>query len=181
MVRLHLLHRRLVQLDLQDKIKNKAVLNKKIITVIMFFLLTPVSVFSAETGKEQNDSKKDILVVQGTGYPPIKAQSAAQARLMARRAAIIDTYRNALAAKGIKDYEESDFYSELQGFVKGMNVIEEEYLEDGGIRILAHVSAKDVRVSSGVTAKKPKETGRGPLRVTLDEWYKIIKKLVRIE
>ena len=156
-------------------------LNKKIITVIIFFLLAPATVFSAEAANDQDDSKKDTYTVQGIGYPPIKVQSEAQARLMARRAAIIDAYRNALAAKGIKDYEESNFYSELQGFVKGMTIKEEEYLEDGGIRILAQVSAKDVKVSSGVTAKKPKETSRGPLRVTLDEWYKIIKKFVRIE
>lgn len=155
--------------------------NKKFIAVIIFFLFAPAFVFLAESGNSRNETDNDTLVVQGTGYPPIKAQSAAQARLMARRAAIIDAYRNALASKGIKDYGENEFYSELQGFVKGMNVIEEEYLEDGGIRILAHVSAKDVRVSSGITAKKPKETGRGPLRITLDEWYKIIKKLVRIE
>lgn len=157
--------------------------NKKIIAVIIFFLFAPAFVFLAESGSSRNETDNDTLVVQGTGYPPIKAQSAAQARLMARRAAIIDAYRNALASKGIKDNGENEFYSELQGFVKGMTVIREEYLEDGGIWILAQVSAKDIKVLSGLISKKPKEkeVAGGPVRITLNEWYKIIKKLVRIE
>lgn len=117
------------------------------------------------------------------GYPPIKASSMAQAHLMAKRAAIIDAYRNALASAGIENYSENTLYTGLSGFVKGLTILEEEYLEDGGIRILARVPAENIDLSYNTVtkSKKPEETWFGPLRVTLKEWFNIIKKLVKIE
>lgn len=153
----------------------------KKIAVLMPVLFAAAFIFLAQGWADQNNGNNDSVIVSGTGYPPIMAQSAAQAHLMAKRAAIIDAYRNALTAKGIKDYDENIMYEHLQGFVKGMTVISEDYLEDGGIRILARVSSKDINVSSGVMSVKPREKGNGPVSVSLDEWYKIIKKLVKIE
>ncbi len=144
-------------------------------------LLAAAFIFLAQGWADQNSNDNDSFIVTGTGYPPIMAQSAAQAHLMAKRAAIIDAYRNALTAKGIKDYDENIMYEHLQGFVKGMTVISEDYLEDGGIRVLARVSARDINVSSGVMSVIPGEIRRGPPSVSLDEWYKIIRKLVKIE
>ena len=62
-----------------------------------------------------------------------------------------------------------------------MTVMEEEYLEDGGIRVVAKIPAKDIHAMPGPAPEKTQETAGGPFRVSLDEWYKIVKKLVKIE
>jgi len=129
---------------------------------------------------------EEIISVQGTGYPPIRAESAAQARLMAKRAAIVDAYRNALATSASPGKGDEVNYQELSGFVSGITITNEEYLQDGGVRITAKVSAKNVAVSTARgpavrTEPRSSEGSGGPQRVTVDEWYNIIRKLVRIE
>jgi hypothetical protein len=157
---------------------------KKRVLAISVLLIALAIVFSAEAGSDKKDSSDETFTIQGIGYPPIKAQNVAQAHLMAKRAAIIDAYRNALAAAGIQNYNDDTLYAGLSGFVSGLTILEEEYLEDGGIRILAQVPVENIAVSANIihsAPKKSKETWLGPLRVTLAEWYRIIKKLVRIE
>lgn len=155
---------------------------------VIYLIVMLVSCFfavSAECGNGQPLNKELTLLIHGLGYPPIKAQSTAQARLMAKRAATIDAYRNALVKAGFSEYNEESFYSGLSGFVSGMNVIEEEYLKDGGIRITALVQVKNVTVTSATTSasKKPMEIEKntGPSAVELNEWYKLIEKIVIIE
>lgn len=140
---------------------------------------------SAESGNNQPINKDLTLLIHGLGYPPIKAQSTAQARLMAKRAATIDAYRNALVKAGITEYNEEGFYSGISGFVSGMTVVNEEYLKDGGVRLTALVQLKDVTVTSATASafKKPREIEKntGPSAVELNEWYKLIEKIVIIE
>lgn len=141
---------------------------------------------SAQAENNWENNKEATFTVEGHGYPPIKASSVAQAHLMAKRAAIIDAYRNALASEGIQGYGEDIFYSGLSGFVRGLTIIEQEYLKDGGIRILVKVPAKNITVipdsaSKKTITEKPEDTHTGPLSVTVQEWYRIIKNLVRVE
>jgi hypothetical protein len=121
-------------------------------------------------------------VVSGIGYPPIKAENAAQARLMARRAAIVDAYRNALAGTGPSNNDEQAFYTGLSGFVRGLTIEREEYLEDGGVRILAKVPGRSAAATSRTPNEVVTEKGRGgPAPVPLNEWYRIIERSVRFE
>ena len=137
---------------------------------------------SAEFGSGQDRADNDTFVVSGIGYPPIKADNAAQARLMARRAAIVDAYRNALAGAGSSNNDEQTFYTGLSGFVKGLTIVREEYLEDGGVRILAKVSGRNSAVTSRAPREGASEKGRGgPSAVPLNEWYRIIERSVRFE
>jgi hypothetical protein len=121
------------------------------------------------------------LGVTGLGYPPIKAENAAQARLMARRAAIVDAYRNALAGAGNVDADEKTFYAGLSGFVKGLVIENEEYLEDGGVRIHAKVPTGSVSVSSKRIYRDPRRQGPVPSPVPFNDWYKIIERSVRFQ
>ncbi len=131
-------------------------------------------------GQDRTDN--DTFVVSGIGYPPIKAENAAQARLMARRAAILDAYRNALAGGGSPNGDEPTFYTGLSGFVKGLTIEHEEYLADGGVRILARVPRGSVAARSRSTREGVTERGRGgPSPVPLNEWYRIIERSVRFE
>jgi hypothetical protein len=128
----------------------------------------------------------DMVTVQGIGYPPIRAESAAQAHLLAKRAAVVDAYRNALSGRASSLPGPDVTYQELSGFVSGMTVTGEEFLDDGGIRITGRVPKKNVVSSSGLRTEVRRGEGlsegsRGPERVSLDEWYKIINNLVRID
>ncbi len=155
----------------------------KVAALFFLALLMAASqpVFSAEAGGSRNNSGDGTVVVSGIGYPPIKAQSAAQARLMAKRAAILDAYRNALSGAASGTGDEQTFYTGLSGFVKGMVIKKEEYLEDGGVRIQVAVPAGGITVSSGTTGNGIPEKGPAPSRVPLDEWYRIIERSVTIE
>lgn len=130
------------------------------------------------------------ITVYGTGYPPVKAQNKAQALLMAKRAAVLDAYRRALSGQGdqAKPYEEGEsFYKGFSGFVKGLTITHEEYLNDGGVKIEATVSQKDISVFDKGKYPKRKMLKTGPARVegprivTVEEWYKIIEKMVNFE
>lgn len=154
---------------------------------VLFILLSlsfSVLCVLPDSGGGEDSPDSDTIVISGIGYPPIRAQSAAQARLMARRAAVLDAYRNALASAGSSGGDEPVFYEGLSGFLKGLTIeIEkEEYLEDGGVRIRAKISGKGLAVAARPTREGLPETGRGgPSPVPLNEWYRIIEGSVRFE
>lgn len=152
-------------------------------TITLFLLsMTILSLLcSAEAGEFRNSNSADVLRVEGIGYPPIKAQSIAQAHLMARRAAIINAYRNALTATAVQEHDDNVFYSGLSGFVKGLIVLKEEYLKDGGVRVVVSVPVKNITVSAKSVYEETGDAVSGPLSVTLDAWYKVIRELVTIE
>lgn len=130
------------------------------------------------------------ITVYGIGYPPVKAQNKAQALLMAKRAALLDAYRKALVDQG-DDYtgpkDEERFYRGLSGFIKGLTIVNEEYLNDGGVKIEATVPKKDVylyskgKLPKGLTPKTGPARVEGPAKVTMEEWYQIIEKMVNFE
>lgn len=155
--------------------------NTGLFSLIAVLVLSSL-LLSAEFGSGQDRADNDTFVVSGIGYPPIKADNAAQARLMARRAAIVDAYRNALAGAGSSNNDEQTFYTGLSGFVRGLTIVREEYLEDGGVRILAKVSGRNAAVTSRAPREGVAEKGRGgPSAVPLNEWYRIIERSVRFE
>jgi hypothetical protein len=129
------------------------------------------------------------LVVEGIGYPPVKVRNKAQALAMARRAAVLDACRRALTALRQQSDPESEkgFYQNVAGFVRGMELIEETYLADGGLRIRASFDRRDVHLDSVSTKVEmaPLVIKRGApaeLRhVTREQWYDVIKPMVRIE
>ncbi len=139
----------------------------------------PVLSSGAGIGRDDNG---DTMLVSGLGYPPIKAENPAQARLMARRAAILDAYRNALSRAGGPGADENSFYTGLSGFVKGMTIEREEYLEDGGVRITARVLKGNAALFHGTEVKTGSaRPAAGPSSVSLEQWYKIIERSVRFE
>lgn len=80
----------------------------------------------------------------GQGVPSEDAESEAQAKLGAKRAAKLDAYRKLLEEVGgvqidsqttVKDFitENDEINAEAQGFIRGAKVVSEEFIEDEGI------------------------------------------------
>lgn len=120
------------------------------------------------------------FTVQGIGYPPIKAENSAQAWLMARRAAIIDAYRNALKGDNYSEnHDAGRFYTGLSGFLRGARLLKEEYLSDGGVVVTMEVPAGSIYrdIWHGWKDRGFSSDG-GPEKVSLDEWYRKIEPYV---
>ena len=103
---------------------------------------------------------------------------------MARRAAILDAYRNALKISSDEASENRDdksFYENFSGFMKGMKIVSEEYVNDGGVIIKARISVHDIFLLRNDKKKGddiPERQGV-PHGVTIEEWYKIISDMVK--
>lgn len=94
-----------------------------------------------------------IITATGIGSPPEKYYGKPQARPMALRAAQLDAYRNLLeATKGVRinsvtvvedSMVSSDMIrSQVDGMVKGAQVIKKEYLSDGTVEVTVAMSLR---------------------------------------
>lgn len=96
------------------------------------------------------DWTEGIITVKGTGAPPAN-MPAGQSRLMAKRAAIADGYRNlaelingvqVTSETTVKNFvTESDvIQTKVQGFIKGALVVNEKNLADGTVEVMISVN-----------------------------------------
>lgn len=122
----------------------------KFLTVIMMMLvvliLSTITVF-ASSGTDWDNGK---ITVEGYGAPPANANSAAQARMMTRRAAIVDAYQsfaeeiqgvNVDAESTVKDMETQSniVKTKVSALIKGAKIISEETQADGGYRVVMQI------------------------------------------
>jgi hypothetical protein len=125
------------------------------------------------------------FLVTGIGYPPVRAESSSQALLMARRAALLDAYRNALQLEKDAETESDRFFQGVVGFLRNVRIVDESYLDDGAIMLTVAVKDVQVQPRAGRPAplmgkqspKAPREVP-GPMPVTLQQWMEIIEQLV---
>ena len=115
--------------------------------MIAVLMLSSLSVFAAE-GVDWGNS---TITVTGSGIAPANARSAAQARMMARRAAVVDAYRQlAEAIKGVNVDSETTVQNmmvvddttktKVSAFIQGAKILSEQVTSDGGYEVTMTVS-----------------------------------------
>ncbi len=108
-------------------------------------LLSAVSAFAAET-----DWNASVITVEGMGIPPANAYNAVQARMLARRAAMVDAYRQiAEAVKGVNVDSETTVENmmilsdrtttRVNALVQGARIVEEYAIPEGGYAVKMQV------------------------------------------
>ena len=113
--------------------------------VIAVFSTAPVL---AAEGVDWNNSS---ITVIGAGVAPMNAYNAAQARMMARRAAVVDAYRQlAETIKGVNVDSETTVQSmmtlddttktKVSAFIQGARIVSEQVIPDGGYEVTMTVS-----------------------------------------
>jgi hypothetical protein len=91
------------------------------------------------------------LRAKGAGAPPARAANAAQARLMAERAAKVDGYRNLLeqayglqvtGSTTVRDFvtQSDTVRTQLDAFIRGAKVSDTRVLDDGSVETEMEVS-----------------------------------------
>ncbi len=124
------------------------------------------------------------ITVHGIGYPPIKTVSKSQALLMAKRAAILDAYSRIAWRTG--ETHEEHFFMHFSGFVRNMEIMQEEFLPDGGVRVSVRMKRNNALLSAhktpAVEKSKTSTSGKSaPRQVSRKEWFQIISTMVSFE
>lgn len=116
-----------------------------VLAVFAIFVFAGCVVVPQET-KPQAEWVPIKVTAKGGGAPPAKAINAAQARLMAERAAKVDALRNLLEqAYGVRITSNTtvrDFITQndtiranVDAYIRGARVIDTRYLDDGSVEI----------------------------------------------
>lgn len=133
--------------------------HSNLVFVLALLLVIPVSGYGDQWGElfEQKGPSgginwsQQVILAKGIGTPPEEFYNKPQGRPLALRAAKLDAYRNLLEiTKGVRvtssttvnNYVvESDvIMSQVEGMIKGAQVIKQEYMSDGTVEITMQMS-----------------------------------------
>ena len=129
------------------------------------------------------------LIATGRGRQPWRSASKAHARLMARRAAMVEGYKNMAGMLGMSDARtrEGTGTEHVEGFISGARLKETRYYANGDVEVDIEMTAPASRVrggSSGSAAGKAQgkdaellfvEKGGGT--ISESEWRDILSKM----
>ncbi|MCE5287275.1 MAG: LPP20 family lipoprotein [Pelosinus sp.] len=133
-------------------------LSKIVAIVCVVLMFAASSVFAAstvlieETGQAGRVTwEQGVVEAIGTGVPPANAISVAQAKVLARRAAIVDAYRNlAETIDGVQVDAETTLANlqissdivktKVSGLIKGAKIIREQAMPDGSYQVVMAVN-----------------------------------------
>lgn len=114
-----------------------------------FMVVSAASAFAAGTGMDWSGDSK--ITVQGTGVAPTYAVNAVQARMLARRAAVVDAYRQlAEMVKGVNVDSETTVENmmvtsdvtktKVTALIQGARVVSEQAIDGGGYAVTMEMS-----------------------------------------
>jgi len=112
-------------------------------------VVSAASAFAAGTGMDWSGDSK--ITVQGTGVAPTYAVNAVQARMLARRAAVVDAYRQlAEMVKGVNVDSETTVENmmvtsdvtktKVTALIQGARVVSEQAIDGGGYTVTMEMS-----------------------------------------
>ena len=130
--------------------------------MVAVLMLSSLSAFAAE-GVDWGNS---TITVTGSGIAPANAHNAAQARMLARRAAVVDGYRQlAEAVKGVNVDSETTVQNmmvvsdttktKVSAFIQGAKIVSEKVIPDGGYEVTMEVSIFGVSGLAQAVMPKP--------------------------
>lgn len=116
---------------------------------MMIMILSAASVFAAGTGMDWSGDNK--LTVQGMGVAPTYAVNSVQARMLARRAAVVDAYRQlAELVKGVNVDSETTVENmmvtsdvtktKVTALIQGARIVSEQAVDGGGYTVTMEMS-----------------------------------------
>ena len=116
---------------------------------MMIMVLSAASVFAAGTGMDWSGDNK--LTVQGMGVAPTYAVNSVQARMLARRAAVVDAYRQlAELVKGVNVDSETTVENmmvtsdvtktKVTALIQGARIVSEQAVDGGGYTVTMEMS-----------------------------------------
>lgn len=125
------------------------------------------------------------LIATGRGRTPSSPMSKPRARLMARRAAMLEAYKDVLKNLGECDsrIERGTGHERVQGVVAGARLLETRYYDNGDVEVDIEVPAPPGRrwaMFAGPPAEeKERETGlvsveKGGGRISESEWREVL-------
>lgn len=129
-----------------------------------------------------------VIRASGVGLEPA-GRSGAQARLMARRAAIVDGYRKLGAMRGrvLGSFTGKTYHESASDFIRGAAVVETRYYYDGRVEVDMELPVAPGEVGGRATAERIRETlVRSGItvveveperrRITREEWEELFRK-----
>lgn len=129
-----------------------------------------------------------VIRASGVGLEPA-GRSGAQARLMARRAAIVDGYRKLGAMRGrvLGSFTGKTYHESASDFIRGAVVVETRYYYDGRVEVDMELPVAAGEVGGAATAERIRETlvrsgiavvevEPGRRRITREEWEELFRK-----
>ena len=136
---------------------------RMIIAVLSLLIFSMTTAFASG---EKVDWNKNVIRATGGGVAPAGARNAAQARMMARRAAIVNAYRQlAESAGGVNIDAETtvDMASvssdvvktKVQAVVRGARIVSEKATSDGGYEVTVEVPLYGVSSLAGAVLDRP--------------------------
>ncbi|MDU2063332.1 MAG: LPP20 family lipoprotein [Sporomusaceae bacterium] len=130
------------------------------ITVTDFDHIAP-GVESMAEGNGAIDWRQGLIQVKGFGVAPSQYASMAQAKIMARRAAIVDAYRNlAETIRGVQVDAESTVLNyqtandtvrvRVSALIQGARILKEQPMENGGYQVIMAINLYGDNSLSGI-------------------------------
>ncbi len=140
------------------------------------------------TGDHDHAPADIVIRASGTGYEPA-AYTGARARLMARRAAVVDGYRKLAAMRGkvVSSVTGRTYYESVGDFLKGASVVETRYYYDGRVEVdmelpvaagevgrsMSYDGLRQTLSRSGIAVVEVEPARR---QITREEWEELFMK-----
>lgn len=136
---------------------------RMMIAVLSLLIFSMTTAFASG---ENVDWNKNVIRATGSGVAPAGARNAAQAKMMARRAAIVDAYRQlAESAGGVNIDAETTvdmasvssdvIKTKVQAVVRGARIVSEKATADGGYEVTVEVPLYGVSSLASVVLDRP--------------------------